>query len=100
MSFDRASVRIRLSGYFHRASNHFVSRFPVSFSVFSSAEASVKVATGKRCDCAFPLAAEMAPGVGLQTHLEDLDGNGWNDVIAGGKNGTDIVWNQSWKWAL
>jgi hypothetical protein len=38
--------------------------------------------------------AENGPGTGLQIRLADLDGNGWKDVIAAGKSGTHIMWNQ------
>ena len=37
--------------------------------------------------------AGKGPGVGLQIRVRDLDGNGWKDVIAPGKSGTYIIWN-------
>lgn len=40
------------------------------------------------------LIADKGPGIGLQIRLADLDGNGWKDVIAAGKSGTHILWNQ------
>ncbi|MEM1443577.1 MAG: VCBS repeat-containing protein, partial [Verrucomicrobiota bacterium] len=40
--------------------------------------------------------AGEGPGVGLQIRLEDLDENGWKDVVVPGKSGTHIIWNQGW----
>ncbi|MBI5771105.1 MAG: VCBS repeat-containing protein [Verrucomicrobia bacterium] len=37
--------------------------------------------------------ADGGPGIGLQLRLVDLDGNGWKDLVAAGKSGTHIVWN-------
>jgi len=37
--------------------------------------------------------ADNGPGTGLQIRLADLDGNGWKEVIAAGKSGTHILWN-------
>ncbi|MFT5405793.1 MAG: hypothetical protein ACI9DF_004648 [Verrucomicrobiales bacterium] len=33
------------------------------------------------------------PGTGLQIRLEDLDANGWKDVVVAGKSGTHVLWN-------
>lgn len=40
--------------------------------------------------------AGEGPGIGLQIIVEDLDGDGWKDVIVPGKSGTHILWNQGW----
>mgnify|MGYP001194666151 CR=1 FL=1 len=37
------------------------------------------------------------PGIGLQINLQDLDGNGWKDIIVPGKSGTHIIWNDGKK---
>jgi hypothetical protein len=29
----------------------------------------------------------------LQIRVQDLDGNGWKDIIVPGKSGTHIIWN-------
>ncbi|MDG2383732.1 MAG: VCBS repeat-containing protein [Pirellulaceae bacterium] len=38
--------------------------------------------------------AGKGPGIGLQIRVQDLDGNGWKDVIVPGKSGTHILWNE------
>jgi hypothetical protein len=40
--------------------------------------------------------AGEGPGIGLQIRVQDLDGNGWNDIVVPGKSGTHILWNQGW----
>ncbi|MEX2581262.1 MAG: VCBS repeat-containing protein [Verrucomicrobiales bacterium] len=40
--------------------------------------------------------AGEGPGIGLQIRVQDLDGNGWPDVIVPGKSGTHIIWNEGW----
>ena len=37
--------------------------------------------------------AGQGPGTGLQIRVNDLDGNGWKDLILPGKSGTHIIWN-------
>ena len=37
--------------------------------------------------------AENGPGIGLQSRVADLDGNGWKDVVVSGKSGTHVLWN-------
>ncbi len=37
--------------------------------------------------------AGEGPGVGLQIRVQDLDANGWKDIIVPGKSGTHIIWN-------
>lgn len=38
--------------------------------------------------------AGQGPGIGLQIRVEDMDGNGWKDLIVPGKSGTHILWNE------
>jgi hypothetical protein len=40
--------------------------------------------------------AGEGPGIGLQIRVEDLDENGWKDIIVPGKSGTHIIWNEGW----
>lgn len=40
--------------------------------------------------------AGEGPGTGLQIRVQDLDGNGWKDLVVPGKSGTHILWNQGW----
>lgn len=37
--------------------------------------------------------AGKGPGIGLQIRVQDLDGNGWKDIVVPGKSGTHIIWN-------
>jgi len=38
--------------------------------------------------------AGKGPGIGLQIRVNDLDDNGWKDVVVAGKSGTHILWNE------
>lgn len=38
--------------------------------------------------------AGEGPGIGLQINVQDLDGNGWKDLVVPGKSGTHIIWNE------
>tara|TARA_R110000850_G_scaffold85842_5_gene185122 strand:+ start:1574 stop:2785 length:1212 start_codon:yes stop_codon:yes gene_type:complete len=38
--------------------------------------------------------AGEGPGIGLQIRVQDLDENGWKDIIVPGKSGTHIIWNE------
>lgn len=40
----------------------------------------------------YPIATD-GPGSGLQIRVADLDGNGWKDIVAAGKSGTHVLWN-------
>lgn len=38
--------------------------------------------------------AGKGPGIGLQIRVQDLDENGWKDIVVPGKSGTHIIWNE------
>ena len=38
--------------------------------------------------------AEGGPGIGLQIRVVDLNGDGRKDIVAAGKSGTHVVWNE------